>query len=171
MNRQQKQDTVESLKQAFSTATIVIPVKNNGITADQSIKLRKSINIAGGFTIVAKNTLAILGIQGSQYETLSSSLKGPIILVHSSGDPIAIAKTVVNFAKENNTLEVAGGAMGSNVLDLNALKSLAELPSLDQLHGMIIGVIQAVASKIARVINSPGEQIARVIKAYSESNN
>lgn len=171
MNRQQKQATVESLKNAFSTATIVIAAENKGVNADQSIKLRKLINTAGGLTTVAKNTLAVLGMQGSQYEVLSSFLKGPIILMYSSGDPIAIAKTVVNFAKENNTLDVASAAMGSNVLDFNGLKGLAELPSLEQLRGMLIAVIQAPASKVARAINTPAECIARVIKAYSESSN
>jgi large subunit ribosomal protein L10 len=157
MNRKQKQATIEKLKQAFSTATIAIVAQNKGITASQAIKIRKDISIVGGETLVAKNTLTKLGVQGSQYEPITNLLKGPIVLMYSSGDPIAVAKTAINFAKENNTLEVAGGSMGANFLDISALKTLADLPSLDGLRAMLIGIIQAPASKVARVI-----------KAYSE---
>jgi large subunit ribosomal protein L10 len=157
MNRKQKQATIEKLKQAFSTATIAIVAQNKGITASQAIKIRKDISIVGGETLVAKNTLTKLGVQGSQYEPITNLLKGPIVLMYSSGDPIAVAKTAMNFAKENNTLEVAGGSMGANFLDISALKTLADLPSLDRLRAMLIGIIQAPASKVARVI-----------KAYSE---
>jgi len=168
MNRKEKQATVENLKEAFSSATIVVVAENKGITAGQAIKLRKGVNNAEGSTVVAKNTLAKLGAQGSQYEVLSSFLKGPVVLMYSSGDPIAIAKTVMDFAKENESLKISGGAMGSKALDMHMLKTLAELPSLDQLRGMLIGIIQAPASKVARVVSTPGAQIARVVKAYSE---
>jgi large subunit ribosomal protein L10 len=168
MNRKQKQATIEKLKQAFSTATIAIVAQNKGITASQAIKIRKDISIAGGETLVAKNTLTKLGVQSSQYEPITNLLKGPIVLMYSSGDPIAIAKIAMDFAKDNNTLEVTGGSMGSNFLDMTSLKALADLPPLDQLRGMLIGIIQGPASKVARVINAPGTQIARVVKAYSE---
>ena len=168
MNRQEKQATVENLKDAFSSATIVVVGENKGITADQAIKLRKGVRKAAGKTVVAKNTLAKLGAKGSDYENITDLLKGPTVLMYSSEDPIAVAKAVVDFAKENDTLKLCGAAMGAKALDLNMLKALAELPPLDQLRARLIGVIQAPASKVARVVSTPAGQVARVIKAYSE---
>lgn len=168
MNRKQKQTAVDNLKEAFSAATIVVVGQNGGITAGQASELRKNIRTVSGTTVVSKNTLTKLAAQGSDYENLSSLLKGPTVLMYSDNDPVAIAKTVVSFAKDNATLEIKGGAMGSKFLDLNTLKALAELPSLDQLRAKIIGVIQAPASKLARVIQTPAQQLAQVCKAYSE---
>lgn len=168
MNRQEKQASVESLKNAFASATIVVVGENNGITADQAVELRKGVRKASGTTVVAKNTLARLGAKGSEYEHISSLLKGPTVLMYSSEDPVAVAKTVIDFAKSNETLKLSGAAMGSKALDFNMLKALAELPSLDQLRAKIIGVIQAPAEKVARVVSTPGSHVARVIQAYSE---
>jgi large subunit ribosomal protein L10 len=79
---------------------------------------------------------------------------------------VAAAKAVVDFAKTNDRLEIVGGAMGETVLDVNGVKALAELPSLDELRAKIVGLIQAPATKIARTISEPGAQLARVFAAY-----
>ncbi len=168
MNKTEKQTVVENLKNAFSAATIVVIGENAGITAAQSTQLRKNIRKADGHTIVTKNTLAKLGAEGTSYEKITSFLKGPTVVMYSNDDPVALAKTAVDFAKDNVTLKLSGGAMGSKALDIDTLKALAALPPLDQLRSMLVGIIQAPASKLARVISTPGAQIARVIKAYSE---
>ena len=115
---------------------------------------------------VAKNTLALIALEGTTYAPLSELLTGPIALA-TSADPVAAAKAVVDFAKTNDRLEIVGGAMGETVLDVNGVKALAELPSLDELRAKIVGLIQAPATKIARTINEPGAQLARVIGAYA----
>ena len=121
---------------------------------------------AGARYKVAKNTLALIALEGTTYAPLSDLLTGPIALA-TSADPVAAAKAVVDFAKTNDRLEIVGGAMGETVLDVNGVKALAELPSLDELRAKIVGLIQAPASKIARTINEPGAQLARVIGAFA----
>jgi large subunit ribosomal protein L10 len=84
----------------------------------------------------------------------------------TSVDPVAAAKVAVDFAKTHDKFEIVGGAMGDTVLDVDGVKALAALPSLDELRGTLIGLIQAPASKIARTVNEPGAQLARVFAAY-----
>lgn len=168
MNKKQKQNLIADLKVVFSEASMVVVCQNKGVTADQAIKLRKNVRLANGETLVAKNTLAKIAIQNSEYQNLSESFKGTTLLMHSNDDPIAIAKVVTDFTKTHETLKVSTAAMGSNILNANELKSLAELPSLEELRAKIVGVIQAPASKIARVMSASGSQLARVINAYSE---
>ena len=115
---------------------------------------------------VAKNTLTLIAVEGTPYAPISDMLTGPTALA-TSVDPVAAAKVVVEFAKTNDKLEIVGGAMGETLLDVNGVKALAELPSLDELRAKIVGLIQAPASKIARTINEPGAQLARVIGAFA----
>ena len=114
---------------------------------------------------VAKNRLALIALEGTRYQPISDLLTGPIALA-TSDDPVAAAKAVVEFAKTNDRLEIVGGAMGETLLDVNGVKALAELPSLDELRAKLVGLIQAPATKIARTINEPGAQLARVFGAY-----
>jgi large subunit ribosomal protein L10 len=80
--------------------------------------------------------------------------------------PVAAAKVAVDFAKTNDKFEIVGGAMGDTVLDVNGIKALAALPSLDELRATIVGLIQAPATKIARTVSEPGAQLARIFAAY-----
>ena len=89
---------------------------------------------------------------------------GPTALATSS-DPVAAAKVAVEFAKSNDRFEIVGGAMGATMLDANGVKALAALPSLDELRGTLIGLIQAPATKIARIALEPGGQLARIMSA------
>ena len=92
-------------------------------------------------------------------------LKGPTVLAYS-GDAMAAPKVAADFAKAHEKFVILGGAMGSTVLDAKGVNSLADLPSLDELRGKLIGLLQAPASKIARTLNEPGAQLARVFGAY-----
>ncbi len=168
MNRKQKQAVIENLKEVFSSVEIAIVAQNAGLNAGQASSLRKKVKGAQGTTLVTKNTLAKLSAKGSHYESLSDLLNGPIVLLYTDSDPVALTKTVVDFAKENQTLKLKGGAMGSKILDLKTLNALAALPSLDQLRGKLIGVIQAPATKIAGVAAAPARNVIGVLKAYSE---
>jgi large subunit ribosomal protein L10 len=166
MDRAQKRDTVAALKQTFNETSVVVVTRNLGLTVAQSTDLRNKMRDAGAAYKVTKNTLALIALDGTTYATLGHLLNGPTALATST-DPVAAAKVAVDFAKTNDKLEIVGGAMGETVLDVNGVKALAELPSLDQLRATIIGLIQAPATKIARTISEPGAQLARVIGAYA----
>jgi large subunit ribosomal protein L10 len=120
---------------------------------------------AGGQVKVAKNRLVKLALEGTDAKGIADLLKGPTCLAFSA-DPVAAPKIAVKFAKANEKFVILGGAMGSTVLDAKGVSSLADLPSLDELRGKLIGLLQAPASKIARTLNEPGAQLARVFGAY-----
>jgi len=166
MDRAQKKEAVAELKQTFNETSVVVVTRNLGLTVAQSTDLRNRMRDAGARYKVAKNKLALIALEGTRYEPLSDLLTGPIALA-TSPDPVAAAKAAVDFARTNDRLEIVGGAMGETVLDVNGVKALAELPSLDELRAKIVGLIQAPASKIARTINEPGAQLARVVGAYA----
>ena len=117
---------------------------------------------------MAKNRLAKLALEGTNAKGIADLLKGPTCLAYSN-DPVAAPKVAVKFAKANEKFVILGGAMGTTVLDPQGVSSLANLPSLDELRGKLVGLVQAPASKIARVANEPGAQLARVFAAYGKT--
>jgi large subunit ribosomal protein L10 len=94
-------------------------------------------------------------------------LTGPVAL-GTSVDPVAAAKVIVDFAKTNDKLEIVGGSLGSVVLDVNGIKALATMPSLDEMRAKLIGLVQAPATKIAQVVTAPAGKLARVFGAYAK---
>jgi large subunit ribosomal protein L10 len=168
MDRAQKSEQVAELKQTFNEASAVVITRNLGLTVAQSTDLRNRMRDAGARFRVAKNTLALIAVEGTTYAPISEMLTGPTALATSS-DPIAAAKVAVDFAKTNPKFEIVGGAMGDTLLDVNGVKALAELPSLDELRAKIVGLIQAPATKIAQLVNAPAAKLARVFGAYAAS--
>ena len=168
MDRSQKSETVASLNAVFNEAGVVVVTRNLGLTVAQSTALRGKIRDAGASYKVAKNSLAKLAIKDTDYVGLNDLLTGPTALA-SSVDPVAAAKAVVEFAKTNDKIEIVGGSLGSLVLNVDGVKALASLPSLDQLRGTIIGLVQAPATKIAQLVTAPAAKVARVFSAYAEA--
>jgi large subunit ribosomal protein L10 len=166
MDRSQKADLVAELKSVFSETSVVVVTRNLGLTVAQSTDLRLKMRDAGAQFKVAKNRLALIALDGSRYQPIGDLLKGPTALA-TSIDPVAAAKVAVDFAKTNDKFEILGGAMGDTLLDVNGIKALAALPSLDEMRGTLIGLIQAPATKIARTVAEPGAMLARVFGAYA----
>ena len=166
MDRAQKSGLVAELKQTFPETSVVVVTRNLGMTVAQSTALRIRMREAGASYKVSKNTLALIAVEGTTYAPISSMLNGPTALATSS-DPVAAAKVAVDFAKTTDKFEIVGGAMGDTLLDVNGVRALAELPSLDELRATIVGLIQSPATKIARTISEPGAQLARLFAAYA----
>jgi len=130
--------------------------------------LRSSLREASAEFKVVKNTLARLAFKDTEVEPLSDSFAGPTAIAFSCADPVATAKVLTSFAKEKPHLDIKCGALGSRVIDLSEVKALSKLPSLDTLRGKIVGLLQAPAAQLARLMNTPGTQVARVIQAQSD---
>ncbi|MEN9926337.1 50S ribosomal protein L10 [Novosphingobium sp. NPDC080210] len=167
MDRSQKAESVASLNEVFSQAGVVVVTRNLGLTVAQSTELRTKIREAGATFKVAKNRLAKLAIQDTDYVGIGDFLTGPTALA-SSEDPVAAAKAVVEFAKANDKIEIVGGSMGTQVLTPEGVKALASMPSLDQLRSTLIGLVQAPATKIAQLSTAPAAKLARVFGAYAK---
>ena len=165
MDRSQKTESVAQLNAAFQEVGVVVVTRNLGMTVDQSTELRAKMREAGATYKVAKNRLAKLALKDTDYTGLEEYLTGPVGLAWSE-DPVAAAKAAVEFAKANDKLEIVGGSMGTQVLDDAGIKALASMPSLDELRGTIVGLVNAPATKIAQVVNAPAAKLARVFGAY-----
>jgi len=167
MDRAEKAAAVAELKQTFSEVGVVVITRNLGLTVAQSTVLRTKMREAGAVYKVSKNKLAKIALDGTDYDSLGDMLTGPVGLA-TSVDPVAAAKVVVDFAKTNDKLEIVGGGMGSTKLDVEGVKALATMPSLDELRAKIVGLIVAPATKLATITQAPAAQLARVLSAYAE---
>ena len=166
MDRSQKTDAVAQLNDVFNEAGVVVVTRNLGLTVAESTDLRAKMREVGATYQVAKNRLAKIALKDTDYAGIEEYLSGPTALAYSE-DPVAAAKAVVEFAKTNDRIEVVGGSMGSQVLDEAGVRSLASMPSLDELRGKLVGLVNAPATKIAQVVNAPANKLARVFGAYA----
>ncbi|HEX5034293.1 MAG TPA: 50S ribosomal protein L10 [bacterium] len=165
MERAEKREVVTALHDTLAKTGVVVVAHYAGLTVAEMTQLRSDMRSAGGQVKVTKNRLVKLALEGTEAKGIADLLKGPTCLAFSE-DPIAAPKVAVKFAKGNEKFVILGGTMGTQVLDAKGVSSLASLPSLDELRGKLIGLIQAPASKIARTVNEPGAQLARVFGAY-----
>jgi large subunit ribosomal protein L10 len=168
VDRAEKREVVTSLHDAFAKTGVIVVAHYAGLSVSDMTKFRRDIRGVGGEVKVAKNRLAKLALEGTNARGIADLLKGPTCLAYSD-DPVAAPKVAVKFAKANDKFVILGGAMGTTVLDPEGVSSLANLPSLDELRGKLVGLVQAPASKIARVVNGPGAQLARVFAAYGKT--
>jgi large subunit ribosomal protein L10 len=164
VDRAQKRELVTQLNEQWKSSGVLVVAHYKGMTVAQMTDFRKRVKEAGGVVKVTKNRLAKLALAGTDVETVSDLLKGQTCVAYSA-DPISAAKVSVKYARENDKLVILGGAMGKTRLDDAGVKALADLPSLDELRGKLIGLLQAPASRIARIVKEPGGMLARVLAA------
>jgi len=167
VERSKKEELVATLHHALADTVCVVITHQTGLTVAEVTNLRRQMRAAGASFKVTKNRLARLALAGTQFERLSPMFTGPTAIAYSR-DPVAAAKVAVEFANRNDKLRIVGGGLGDRELDVEGVKALATLPSLDQLRAKLIGVLQAPASRIAAVLQAPGSQLARVLDAYAK---
>ena len=156
VKREEKQQLISEMKDVFNKAALVVVALNKGISMTETTELRNNVRADGANYRVTKNRLTKLALAGTPCEAISDLMVGPTALAYSE-DPISAAKAVVKMAKNNDRFEVVGGVMNGEKIDVKTVESLASLPSLDELRGKLVGLLQA-----------PAGQLARVTKAYSE---
>jgi len=167
MNRAEKADSIGDLNSRFAAAESVVVAQYPGLSVHEMQDLRAKARKVGVDIKVAKNRLVNLAIAGTPYAGLASLLKGQNAFAFGT-DPVAAAKVVSDYAKDNQKLAIIGGGMKGNILDKKGVEALAKLPSLDELRGKIIGVLMAPATKLARVLVTPAGDLNRVIHAKSQ---
>lgn len=167
MDRAQKAEAVASLQETFGQTEAIVVAHNLGLTAGQASDLRVKMRKEGVNFKVSKNRLVLRALQGTRFEGIGPLLKGPVGIA-TSKDPVAAAKVAANFAKTNEKFVILGGALGDKLLDKAAVEALSKLPSLDELRGMLVGLLQTPAQRIATLAQAPAGQLARVVKAYAD---
>ncbi len=166
MDRAEKKQLVTTLTDVFQNTSVVVVAHYSGLTVAQMSKLRRQMKASGATVKVAKNRLAKIALEGSDVAHVASLLKGPTVIAYSN-DPVAAPKVAVDFAKANDKFVILGGAMGKTALNVDGVKALATMPSLDELRAKLIGLIQAPATKIAQLTTAPAAKLARVFGAYA----
>jgi len=167
LERTEKEAFVASLAAVFAETSMVVVTRPRGLTVAEVTDLRRRMRAAGATYRVAKNRLANRALHGTRFEGIAPLLKGPTALAWSR-DPVAVAKTAVEFARLNEKFEVLGGALGAQTPDAAGIKALSELPSLDVLCARLLGMLKTPGTRIAGVLQAPAGQIARVLAAYAE---
>ncbi len=166
VERAAKKEAVQALNEVFKTTSVAVVAHYSGLTVAQMQTLRSQMKQAGASVKVSKNRLAKIALEGTDVVAIGSLLKGPTVIA-TSNDPIAAPKVAVEFAKANEKFVILGGSMGATVLNVDGVKALASLPSLDELRGKLVGLIVAPATKLAQLANAPAAKVARVVQAYA----
>ena len=167
MDRAEKKEFVTTLHDVFDKTSVVVVAHYSGLTVVQMQGLRKRMTEAGAKVQVAKNRLAKIALDGTAVASIAPLMKGPT-LIATSADPVAAPKVAVAFAKDFDKFVILGGAMGRTALDVDRVRALATLPSLDELRAKLVGLIQAPGTKLAQLSTAPAAKLARVFAAYAD---
>lgn len=152
----------------LSQSPFFIVVDYRGLSVGQFTELRKRLSKANAELHVVKNTLFRVAAKEAGLADLSGSLSGQLAVVTGKKDVAAAAKVLKTYQSEFDKPKLQFGYVGAKALKAEELRALADLPPLEQLQGKILGLLQAPATKLVALINTPGSQLARVIKAKSE---
>jgi large subunit ribosomal protein L10 len=165
MDRAGKSESIEMLKGVFADAGAVVVTHYTGLTVAEMTDLRHRLRAKGASLKVVKNRLAQKALNGSS-DGAQALFKGPVAIAYGP-DAVSAAKVSTEYAKANEKFSIIGGMMGEQILDAGAIDALAKLPSLDELRGKLLGLLNAPATRIAGVLQAPAGQLARVFNAYA----
>jgi len=168
LTRTQKEEQVADLKEKFGRASCVYLADFRGLDVESANALRSKLHTEGGGDFeyrVTKNTVLRLAAGDTDVASIAEHFQGPTAIAISYGDPVALAKVLADFAKDREAFALKAGILEGNAVTPEEIAQIAKLPSMDQLRGTIIGLIQAPATKLVRLFAEPGAQLARVVSA------
>ncbi len=168
LNLEQKKAVVSEVSDAISGAQAAVLAEYRGLTVAQMTELRKQAREAGVFFRVVKNTLARRAVDGSDFACLQDQLVGPLAFA-ASVDPVAVAKVLNQFAKDNDKLVIKAGAMGGKVISLAEVQALATLPSREELLATLARTMQAPIATFVRTLNEVPSKFVRTLAAVRDS--
>ncbi|WP_257275608.1 MULTISPECIES: 50S ribosomal protein L10 [unclassified Endozoicomonas] len=163
-----KKAIVAEVSEAAQSALSAVIADYRGLTVDQMTQLRKQAREGNVYLKVVRNTLAKRAVEGTDFECLQDSLVGPTVLAFSQEDPGAAARLMKDFAKENDALEVKALSISGQVLGAEQIDVLAKMPTLDQARAMLMSVMIAPVTKLARTLNEFPGSITRVMAAVAD---
>lgn len=164
MDRAQKAQAVEELGQIVEDSGVIIVAHYATMTVKEMQALRAKMREQDATFKVAKNRLVKIALDGKPQEVASDLFVGQTGIAFSK-DPVAAAKVATAYAKENDKFVVLGGALGGQKLDVDGVKALAEMPTIDELRAKLIGTLKAPLGKFAGVLKAPPQKMAGVLKA------
>jgi large subunit ribosomal protein L10 len=169
MNRTEKQQLIDELHKEFAASPHAVLVDFRGLSVPAVTEFRRKVKASGSRYRVVKNSLALRAAKGTPLEGLGESLVGTTGIAYTGTDPVALAKVLVDFAKDHPALALKVGVVaGSQVLDASGVKNLSTMPGLPELRARLLGLLQAPASQLVRLLNTPATQLAQVMKAHQD---
>lgn len=169
MNRTEKQALIDDLHAEFGKSPHAILVDFRGLTVPAATEFRRKVRQAGSRYRVVKNSLALRAVKDTPLEKLAHKFEQTTGVAYTGADPVVLAKVLVDFAKDHPALVVKGALVsGTQMLDPEGVKALSTMPTLPELRSMLLGVLNAPASRLVRLLGTPAGQLARVLKAHQE---
>lgn len=168
MPTQEKIDAVEELKQRLSGVKTVLLTEYRGLTVQQIGELRKQLRAVSAQYKVVKNRLAKIAVSSSELSALTPQLKGPVALIVSKDDPVAVAKAVSTFARTNQAFAVKGGFVDGRLMQPEGLRALAELPSKDALRAQVVGAIGGPLTQLVGLLLAPQRELAYILAEHGK---
>ena len=169
MNRTEKQQLIDELHKEFKASPHAVLVDFRGLSVPAVTEFRRKVKAAGSRYRVVKNSLALRAAKGTPLEKLGDRLTGTTGIAYTGADPVALAKVLVDFAKDHPALALKVGVVsGEQVLDASGVKALSTMPGLKEMRARLLGVLKAPSSQLVRLLNAPGSQLAQVMKAHQD---
>jgi large subunit ribosomal protein L10 len=165
---EQKKAVVAEVSEKFAAAQTAMLAEYRGLTVEQMTRLRKQAHANKVYLRVVKNTLARLAVAGSTHECLKDQMTGPLALALSA-DPVAVAKVMSEFAKDNAALKIRAAAMGGKLMTPAQVDALAKLPGREQLLAMLMGVMQQPVTKFVQTLNEVPAKFVRTLAAVRDA--
>lgn len=168
MLRIDKELCVKELGTIYQNFSSIIITHYHGLTVDTLMSLRKELRINDGKFQIIKNTLSKIALKDAGLDLMSGKFSGPTAIAYSN-DPLSSAKTIVQFTKDHGNLKIIAGLVDNQLLSSKELQYLAALPSLGEIRSQFINIIQAPATRISQVVESPVVKLVRLLQAYSNN--
>jgi len=169
MNRTEKKQLIDELHKELESSPHAVLVDFRGLSVPAATEFRKRMRASGSRYRVIKNSLALRASKGTALERLEAKFEGTTGIAYSGDDPVALAKVLVEFAKDHPALSVKAGVVsGSQVLDAAGVKALSTMPGLAELRARLLGLLQAPATQLVRLLGTPATQLARVVRAHQD---
>jgi large subunit ribosomal protein L10 len=169
MNRTEKQTMIEELHKELEQSPHAVLLDFKGLSVPAVTEFRRKVKASGSRYRVVKNSLALRAAKGTALEQLGSKLEGTTGIAYTGDDPVALAKVLMDFARDNPALSVKAGVVdGSQMLDAEGVKALSTMPGLSEMRARLLGMLQAPATQLVRLLGTPASQLARVVKAHQD---
>lgn len=161
----EKQAVVAEVANVANSALSAVAAEYRGMSVSQLTELRAKARESGVYVRVVKNSLARLAVKGTEFECMNDRFSGPLMLAFSTEDPGSAARLFRDFAKTNDKLVITVGAVGGETIDASDIGKLANLPTRDEAISLLMAVMQAPVTKLARTLNEVPGKLVRTIEA------
>src|SRR5882757_8859209 len=168
VTRAKKTEQVEKLGKDLQNVSSVIVTTYSKLTVAQDFELRKLLRASGAKYTVVKNTLAELAAKGSKVEGALKDLSGVTSIAYTEGDPVALAKALSKYAKDNPEFTFKSGVVEGRVVSIKEIEALATMPSKEELYSKLLFLLNAPAQRLVTVMNAVGRDVAVVINQAVE---